>query len=94
LKPGGWVEYLDLDVTWTSPDDSLKETSSMLQASLKFIDGSRKAGMEPCPGPKLEGWVKDAGFTEVVHEKMVMPIGTWPADKLLVRLLLPNHTID
>ncbi|KAI9870440.1 MAG: hypothetical protein M1830_004245, partial [Pleopsidium flavum] len=63
----------------------------MLRASLKFIEDSCKAGMGPCPGPKLKGWVKDAGFTEMVHEKMIMPIGTWPADKLLGRLLLPNH---
>ncbi len=48
----------------------------------------RKADMEPCPGPLLEGWVKDAGFTDVHHEKYVLPIGTWPADKHLVGMIL------
>ena len=41
--------------------------------------------MEPCPGPLLEEWVKDAGFVDVVHQKFPFPVGTWPADKHLVR---------
>ncbi|MCJ1368523.1 hypothetical protein MMC16_007667 [Acarospora aff. strigata] len=83
LTPGGWVEIQDIDIAWTSPDGSLKEDSSMLKASRLFIEGTRNNGMEPCPGPKLEGWVKDAGFTEVVHEKLAMPIGPWAKDKAL-----------
>ena len=44
----------------------------------------RKANIEPSPGPRLEGWVKDAGFTDVHHEKCILPVGTWPSDKHLV----------
>ncbi|KAI9877609.1 MAG: hypothetical protein M1830_003317 [Pleopsidium flavum] len=82
-KPGGWVEFQDLDITWTSPDGSLKDSSSIYKANREFISASKKMGMEPSPGPKLEAWVKEAGFTNVVHERMAMPIGTWPADKTL-----------
>lgn len=32
------------------------------------------------PGPRLEGWVKDAGFTDVVHQRFKLPIGSWPKD--------------
>ena len=44
--------------------------------------------MEASPGPLLEGWVKDAGFVDVVHQKFPLPVGTWAADKHLVRSLL------
>lgn len=46
-------------------------------------------GVEPCPGPLLEGWLKDAGFTDVAAEKHVLPIGTWPADEHLVTEVSP-----
>lgn len=41
-------------------------------------------GKDPHPGPKLEGWVKDAGFEDVYHERFRLPIGPWPKDKHLV----------
>jgi hypothetical protein len=41
-------------------------------------------GLEPNAGPKLLGWVKDAGFTDIHQEKMYLPVGTWPKDKKLV----------
>lgn len=54
--------------------------------------------MEPCPGPLLEGWLKDAGFKDVVAERRVWPVGPWPADRLLVtssrRLLHHPCTTD
>ena len=40
--------------------------------------------MEPCPGPLLEGWLRDAGFKDVAAERHVWPVGTWPADRYLV----------
>jgi len=40
--------------------------------------------MEPCPGPLLEGWMKEVGFKDVKAERFVWPVGTWPADKHLV----------
>lgn len=39
--------------------------------------------MEPCPGPLLEGYLKEAGFTDIHSNKFVWPVGTWPADKKL-----------
>jgi len=51
-----------------------------------FLKASRAAKVEPCPGPLLEGWMKDAGFKDVKARKFVWPVGTWPADKHLVRL--------
>lgn len=48
------------------------------------VDASHRFGRDLCPGPKLEGWMKDAGFEEIWHEKFRLPIGPWAKDKHLV----------
>ena len=83
-KPGGWVEYIDLDLECRSPDDSVTREHASKHFNELFLAASRKSGMEPCPGPRLEGWLKDAGFEGVTAERHVLPVGTWPADKHLV----------
>jgi hypothetical protein len=40
-------------------------------------------GRDPNPGSQLLGWVKDAGFVNVVHKRFRLPIGAWPRDPLL-----------
>lgn len=47
------------------------------------VDASHRFGRDLCPGPKLEGWMKDAGFEEIWHEKFRLPIGPWAKDKHL-----------
>ena len=43
-------------------------------------------GVEPEPGPKLEGWIRDAGFQNVSVRRVPCPVGMWPKDKRLVSL--------
>ncbi|KAL9601729.1 MAG: hypothetical protein Q9219_002340 [cf. Caloplaca sp. 3 TL-2023] len=82
-KPGGWAEFIDLDLTWTSPDGSLREEHAGKKFNNVFIKTCRDAGIEPCPGLYLEQWMKDAGFQNVHAEKFTLPVGTWPKDKNL-----------
>ncbi|MCJ1269642.1 hypothetical protein MMC22_009534 [Lobaria immixta] len=83
LQPGGYAEFIDLDLEWTSPDGSLTEDHASLKFNQEFRKASRAANAEPCPGPLLEGHLKDAGFEDVVTQKYVWPVGTWPADRHL-----------
>lgn len=83
-KPGGYVEFIDLDLNWVSPDSSLSPEHASLKFNREFLKASRKAGTEPCPGPLLEGLLKGAGFEDVVAQKYIWPVGTWPADRHLV----------
>ncbi|KAL9000018.1 MAG: hypothetical protein Q9169_001263 [Polycauliona sp. 2 TL-2023] len=82
-RPGGWVEFIDLDLTWTSPDGSLNESHASKKFNNEFIRASREANIESCPGLYLEGWMKDAGFKDVKAERFIWPVGTWPKDKHL-----------
>ncbi|XTI89896.1 S-adenosyl-L-methionine-dependent methyltransferase [Cenococcum geophilum] len=81
VKPGGWVEFQDFNLKYYSDDDTLKDDSNTSKWVDILLDASRKNGREPSPGPLLEGWVKDAGFTNIHHEKVKLPIGPWAKDK-------------
>lgn len=81
-KPGGYVEFVDLDLEWTSPDKSLHNTTAQ-KANIARLSAYRAHGIEPSPGPHLANWMKAAGFEDIHTERLAMPVGTWPQDKKL-----------
>jgi len=83
LSPDGWVEFQDWDLRWYSEDESLKPDSALAKWLDLLIEASKKMGRDHLPGGKLEGWVRDAGFTEVHHQKFRIPVGRWPKDNRL-----------
>lgn len=90
LSLGGWAEFQDLDWQCYSEDGSFSEDSSTYKWVTGLADASRKMGRDPNPGPGLEGWIKDAGFQNVRHQKFKFPIGPWPKDRRLKELGLWN----
>ena len=82
-KPGGWVEFQDFDPTYFSDDGSLKEGASLAKFVRLFNEACSGFGRLSTPGPHLEGWLKDAGFINVAHERFRLPVGPWPKDKHL-----------
>jgi SAM-dependent methyltransferase len=89
-KPGCYAEFVDIDIQWRSPDDTLKGTASEL-ANNEFLKGMYSIGLEPNPGRFLESWVRDQGFEDVHVKRMIVPFGTWPADKRLKEAGAWNH---
>jgi hypothetical protein len=88
-KEGGWVEFQDWDI-----HPKLADSSSLLATIARLVtEACGKSGHVPSPGPKLEGWLKSAGFTNVRCEKRSLPLGRWPEQEtevstpLLQRLL-------
>ncbi|KAK2018692.1 methyltransferase domain-containing protein [Colletotrichum eremochloae] len=79
-NPGGWVEFQDYDLLYTSDDGSLTEEHQTLQWKRLFLEACEKAGRDPRPGPKLKDWVREAGFVNITHKKYKMPVGPWPKD--------------
>ncbi|WYZ44026.1 hypothetical protein EsH8_VII_000462 [Colletotrichum jinshuiense] len=80
LKPGGWVEFQDYNISLISEDGTLTDEHYSSKWSKLLTEACEKIGREPCPGPRLEGWVKDAGFVDIVHRWFKLPIGPWPKD--------------
>ena len=82
-KPGGWAEFQDFDPNYYSEDGSFKPEMDVAKWIKTFVAAAEGFGRDSRPGPKLEGWMKDAGFENLVHEKFRLPIGPWPKDKHL-----------
>jgi len=89
-KPGGWVEFQDFDLNLYSEDGTLKPDSYLLKQVGLTQEACRKIQREPCPGPLLEGWVREAGFSDVTHKSFKMPLGMWPQDKKLKEVGMCN----
>ena len=51
-----------------------------------IINASNIVGRESRVGPKLEQWVKDTGFINVVHRKFKIPLGSWPREPFMKQL--------
>ena len=85
-KPGGYAEFQDFDITYYSDDPSMGPDRAMYKWIHILLKGIDDFGRDPYPGPKLEGWMKDAGFVDVVAHKYKIPIGPWAKDKQLVCL--------
>lgn len=85
-KPGGWVEIQDFDLMYYSQDNSLPEDSYILRWLTTLFSGSDQFGRDPRPGPKLKGWMEDAGFQNMGSRKVKIPVGPWPKDPQLKEL--------
>ncbi|KAK1987221.1 methyltransferase domain-containing protein [Colletotrichum cereale] len=79
-NPGGWAEFQDYDLHYKSDDGSLTDKHFTRQWVGKFFEACKLVNREANPGPKLEGWVKDAGFVNITHQRFKIPIGDWPKD--------------
>ncbi|KAL9009922.1 MAG: hypothetical protein Q9173_005091 [Seirophora scorigena] len=82
-KPGGYAEFQDYDLEYYSEDGTLGEELSISKWITTLLQASRDFQRDPCPGPKLEGWMRDAGFADVQATRYKIPIGPWPKDKHL-----------
>ena len=68
---------------YMSEDGSLTKDHATYKWISTLLPLADKIGREPCPGPKLEQWVRDAGFENVRAEKFRVPVGPWPKDPKL-----------
>ncbi|KAJ0382152.1 hypothetical protein COL922a_013126 [Colletotrichum nupharicola] len=71
--PGGWVEFQDWDLLFKSDDGSLTDDHYSMKMIKMFMEGSRKVGREPQPGPLLEPLMREAGFVNIHHKQINAP---------------------
>lgn len=78
------MEFHDFDMQFYTLKGAFKRGCPIDEWTSHIVQGLTKVGMEPEPGPKLAGWIKDAGFTNIHHKVLPIPVGVWPKDKTLV----------
>ncbi|KAK2811769.1 hypothetical protein FQN50_001807 [Emmonsiellopsis sp. PD_5] len=83
VAPNGWAEFQDFDVEWYSDDGTYDRESALGRWFQLFHEAASQHGRELSPGPSLEGWVRDAGFKDVVVKRIRVPVGRWPKDDRL-----------
>ena len=93
-EPGEWAEFQDFNLKYYSEDGSLKEEQHIQKWITTLLKAAEDFGRDPSPGSKLEGYMKEAGFEDIHHEKYRMPIGPWPKDKHLVRCIPINQAVS
>ncbi|KAK1656782.1 S-adenosyl-L-methionine-dependent methyltransferase [Colletotrichum godetiae] len=80
LAPKGWAEFQDMSVLYACDDGTLTEEHAIMKRDRLFIEACKKLGREDSPGPKLEGWVRQAPFKNAVHRHFKIPLGPWSKD--------------
>ncbi|KAJ5107355.1 hypothetical protein N7456_004030 [Penicillium angulare] len=90
IRPGGWIEQVELTIDLFCDDDSLPKDS----AASRWGEINRKAA-EKCGRPcdlfaTLEKRIQEAGFVDIHVQDQKWPIGPWPRDKLLKEAGLVN----
>ena len=82
LNPGGIAEFQDGDFLIYSEDGSYKD-SWYEKWNIDFEKAARMGGRHVRPGPHLYEWFTEAGYEDIHHEKLRMPVGIWPKDRKL-----------
>jgi len=80
MKPGGWIESLEMDIQFTSDDGTVTPGHTMYDWSQLFIDAGEKMGrtfLIPRQSRKL---LEDAGFVDLHSRTYKMPVGSWMED--------------
>lgn len=83
LKPGGWIEEVELDVRVMSDDDSLPPDSLLAGWGQTFLDCADRAGRSLATQTTMRSKIERAGFVNVHDHLFKCPIGAWPKDKTL-----------
>ena len=92
VKPGGYIEVHESDITWpTSDDNTHHRAHGILKYSTLLANAAKSNGIEMNIGPSIAGFLREAGFVDVVEKPFKVPLGTWcknPGYKTLGRWLL------
>jgi len=78
LKPGGWIEQVELDVRVMCDDDTMKQDSFIAGWGQTFLDCAVRGGRSLSTQTTMKGRIERAGFTNVQDQLFKCPIGPWP----------------
>ncbi|KAI1823120.1 S-adenosyl-L-methionine-dependent methyltransferase [Xylaria intraflava] len=80
LRPGGWVQMVEVDYNAQSDNGALGDNSALRQWSRSYL-----FAMEQCKNPRaprqLGGWLRSAGFTDVDERMIQLPMCAWSTNQ-------------
>ncbi|KAM5353358.1 hypothetical protein ACJ41O_000008 [Fusarium nematophilum] len=99
IKPGGYLEHIDLDLEARSQNQEVQEDDSHVFKRWKKLfyrsgDLTGRAFNFSVDG-KNAAAMRAAGFVDVVHKQWQVPVGGWPRDPRLRHIgILSRHHVD
>ncbi|KAF9767775.1 hypothetical protein IL306_015012 [Fusarium sp. DS 682] len=81
LKPNGYLELQEADLTIKSDDDTVKPDNSLLKCLKLLQEASEKFGRPYVDIPALVDVMTEIGFVDVKIERFRWPSNSWPKDK-------------
>jgi len=83
MKPGGWIEHVELSSIARSDDGSLKPDTALVKWADIFQKIGAATGKSFSISETAPDLIREAGFTNIQHRTLKIPIGTWPKDRTL-----------
>jgi hypothetical protein len=81
LKPGGWIEIVEMHVIPTSYDNSLPANSQIQAFYDVLAEVGRGIGIDLAVAQKFQGMLEKAGYEAVTEIVFDLPIGGWMPDR-------------
>jgi hypothetical protein len=81
LKPGGWIEIVEMHVIPTSYDNSLPANSQIQAFYDVLAEVGQGIGIDLAVAQKFRGMLEKAGYEDVTETVFDLPIGGWMADR-------------
>ena len=78
LKPGGWIEIVEMHVIPSSHDNSLPANSQIMEFYNVLAEIGTKIGIDLAVAQKFKAMMDKAGFEDVTEEVFDLPLGDWP----------------
>lgn len=83
IKPGGWIEQLEVDPRIVCTDNTLPANSSAVQFAEAIIKAAAQANKPIDTVDTMRHRMKKAGFVDIHEKKYNWPMGPWPRDPTL-----------
>lgn len=83
IKPGGYIEFQELNYTPHCDDDSMTEPYAFRKFMAGLRDGMTALGNDLNGAINLFKEVNEAGFLKVTETRLKCPVGIWPKDRTL-----------
>ncbi|CAI7637377.1 unnamed protein product [Penicillium pancosmium] len=91
LKPGGWIEQLELDAHLEADDESVPDDSMAASWGDATFGCAERSGRRIDTLNTMSSSIERAGFVDLNEKSSKWPIGAWPKDKQLKEAGLMNY---
>ena len=81
LRPGGWMELVDLTNPPVSDDNSMPKDSQLRKFFDILTGGCAKVGRDLHMPRKWRPLLQEAGFVNIQEKILKVPVGGWPKDR-------------